>query len=336
MRTLFIGSTKRGYQTLAALVERGAEIVGVISLRQDDHEIERYEDPIRRLAVRHGIPHYQSKWMKDRDYPAIIAHDIRPDLIVVVGCRIVLPRDIYEFPPLGTVAVHDSLLPEYRGFAPLNWSVINGEDHTGVSLFYVNDAVDGGDIVAQKRVPIGPADSAPRVYERVCQATVDLLVEQYPVLVSGAAPRRPQREDEGSMACRRTPEDGFIDWNRSTAEISNLIRGLTSPYPGAFTYYEGRRVTIWTAHPVEQPPHYVGRIAGAVAGISRIDGHVDVLTGDGVLRILEVEREGEHRTAAASVISSIRSKLGLDPLDLLKRIQGLEALLEQRPALRAG
>src|SRR5438034_7060890 len=111
--------------------------------------------------------------------------------------------------------------------------------------------MEGGDIVAQKRVPIEPPDTAPMVYERVCDATVDLIVEQYPALVSGTASRRPQLEGTGSVACRRTPEDGCIDWNKTTAEIANLIRGLTAPYPGAFTFYEGRRLTIWSARPVE-------------------------------------------------------------------------------------
>lgn len=326
MRTLFIGSTKRGYQTLASLLGHGAEIVGVISLRQDEHETERYEEPIRRLAGRHDLPLYETRWMKDKPYAEIISREIRPDLIVVVGCRILLPRDVYEIPPRGTVAVHDSLLPEYRGFAPLNWAIINGDDHTGVTLFYLNESMDGGDIVAQARVPIGPGDTAPQVYDRVCQATIDLVIATYPRLADGTAPRRPQFEHEGSIACRRTPDDGLIDWNRPTRDIANLIRGLTSPYPGAFTFYEGRRVTVWQARVVDPAPRYVGRIAGAVAGVSKADGYVDVLTSDGVLRLFEVEREGESRAAAASVMTSIRAKLGIDAIDLLKRMQIREAL----------
>ena len=325
MRTLFIGGTKRGYQTLAALVEIGADIAGVISLRQDEHERERYEEPIARLAGRHAIPLYETRWMKDRNYPDIITREIRPDLIVVVGCRILLPRAVYEIPPRGTLAVHDSLLPEYRGFAPLNWAIINGEDHTGVTLFYLNDSMDGGDIVAQARVPIGAADTAPQVYERVCQATVDVVTTAYPLLSQGTAPRRQQIEHDASVTCRRTPGDGLIDWTRPTAEIGNLIRGLTWPYPGAFTFHDERRLTIWRAEVVEPAPRYVGRIAGAVAGIDKAAGSVDVLTGDGVLRLFEVGRDGEDAVPAATVVTSIRAKLGIDPIDLVKRIQGLEA-----------
>jgi methionyl-tRNA formyltransferase len=325
VKTLFIGGTKRGYQTLTALVAHGANIVGIISLRQDEHEKERFEEPIRGVAEAHGIPLYETRWLKDRNYPDIVARELQPDLIVVVGCRILLPREVYEIPPRGTVAVHDSLLPEYRGFAPLNWAIINGEDHTGVTLFYLNESMDCGDIVAQARVPIGPAETAPQVYERVCQATIDLVIEAYPRLADGTAPRRPQHEHEGSVTCRRTPDDGLIDWNGSTAGIANLIRGLTSPYPGAFTFHDGKRLTIWRAEIVEPAPRYVGRIAGAVVGISKAQGYVDVLTADGVLRLWEVEREGTGRTAAATVVTSIRAKLGLDAMDLLKRLQALEA-----------
>jgi methionyl-tRNA formyltransferase len=330
VRTLFIGGTKRGWQTLAALIDHGANIAGVISLRQDEHEKERYEEPIRRLAEEHAIPLLETRWMKDRNYPDLITREIRPDLIVVVGCRILLPREVYEIPPRGTVAVHDSLLPEYRGFAPLNWAIINGEDHTGVTLFYLNESMDGGDIIAQRRVPIGPDDTAPQVYEQVCQATIDLVIEAYPRLSDGTAPRRAQFEHEGSVTCRRTPDDGLIDWTQPTVAIANRIRGLTSPYPGAFTFHQGQRLTVWRARIVETAPRYAGRIAGAVAGLSKNEGYVDVLTGDGVLRLLEVEREGASRTAAADVITSIRAKLGLDAIDLLRRIQVLDAQAPQR------
>src|SRR4051794_20542880 len=179
MRTLFIGGTRRGYQTLSALLEAGANITGILSLRQDDHETDRFEEPIRRLAAERNIPCYESKWLKDRDYGAILRDEIKPDIAYVVGCRILIPPDLYEIPSRGTLAVHDSMLPEYRGFAPLNWSILNGEDHTGVTLFYLSELMDGGDIVCQKSVPIGADDTAAEVYERVCQATIDVVLEAH-------------------------------------------------------------------------------------------------------------------------------------------------------------
>jgi methionyl-tRNA formyltransferase len=324
MRIVFIGGTKRGYQTLKALVDSGANVVGIISLLQDEHEIERYEEAIESLAIKSKIPHYQTKWMKDRNYSDLIAKDIEPDIAFVVGCRILIPQEIYRIPPLGTLAVHDSLLPDYRGFAPLNWSILNGEEKTGVSLFYLNELMDGGDIVAQKCVSIGSDDLAPLVYDRVCQATVDLIVEAYTLLCEGRTPRTPQDYSIGSFACSRTPADGLINWYQPTIAIYNQIRALTYPYPGAFTFLDSKRLTIWKAKPVSNPPTYKGCIPGRVVNVSKLEGYVEILTSDGILRICEVQLDGENKTDAANVIKSVKSTLGIRVFDLLNRIQTLE------------
>jgi methionyl-tRNA formyltransferase len=326
MKTLFIGGTKRGYQTLKALIEIcKAEMVGVINLRQDDHEIERYEEKMRELATALKIPFYETKWMKEKDYASIISNELKPDIIFIVGCRIIIPDKIYTIPPLGTLAVHDSLLPEYRGFAPLNWAIINGESHTGVTLFYLNDLMDGGDIVAQKRTPIGVDDTAQEVYENLCKATVDVVVETYPLLARDEGARIKQDYNSGSFTCSRTPDDGMIDWNKPTREIYNLIRSLAYPYPGAFTFFEGRRLTIWKAKPALDQPLYAGRIPGRVVDVSTTDGSVKVLTADGVMSIFEVQLEGEEKAAAAKIVKSIRSTLGVSVAELMDKIRDIEA-----------
>lgn len=327
MRTLFIGGTKRGYLTLKALAEADADLAGIVSLRQHDHESERFEAPIRELAKEYGILHYETRWMKDRDYVRLIAEEIRPDIAFVIGCRILIPEEIYRIPPLGMLVVHDSLLPHYRGFAPLNWAILNGETQTGVTLFYLNERLDGGDIVDQKAVPIGPQDTAQILENRVCQAVVDVVLEAYPLLAQGRASRIKQNYNEGSFTCSRIPEDGVIDWNGSTVSIYNQVRALAYPYPGAFSYYNGKKLMIWKARPVDDAPCYVGRIPGRTVGISRQEGYVDVLTGDGILRILEVQAEGGEPLPAAEVIQSIRSTLGLRLTDLLSLIEELERQL---------
>jgi methionyl-tRNA formyltransferase len=326
MRTVFIGGTKRGYLALKALVDSGAHVVGVISLRQDEHERERFEEPIRALAYGRGLAFCETRWMKDRDYGRWIAEDLGADLALIVGCRILLRKEVYEAPRRGSLAIHDSLLPEYRGFAPLNWAIINGEDHTGVTLFQVGESMDAGGVVAQRRVPIEPRDTAPSVYERVCQATVDLILETYPLLASGAAVAVPQSEAGATFACSRTPADGLIDWTMSTKAIYDQVRGLTYPYPGAYTALDGRKLTIWRVEPVETI-RVVGRIPGRVTAIDRAAGYVDVLTGDGVLRIHDVELAGTPRRSAADVITSVRATLGVRAADLLARIEVLEAEL---------
>lgn len=326
MRTLFIGGTKRGYLTLEALVRSGASVSGVISLRQDEHERDRFEEPIRELAAGHGIPLWETKWLKDRDYISIVRDEIRPDIAFVVGCRILIPEALYGLPRLGSLAVHDSMLPEYRGFAPLNWAILNGEDHTGVTLFYLSEKMDGGDIVAQRRVPIGPHDTAPEVYERVCRTTIDVILDSYSQLEAGTAPRRVQDYSEGTFTCSRGPADGEIDWSRPTASIYNQVRALASPYPGAYTFFEGRKLTVWSARPKEGAPRFAGRIPGRVTG--RSDEGVEVLTGDGVLIVSEVQLEGAEPSSAASVLRSVRITLGLRTSDLLERIRQLERQLE--------
>jgi methionyl-tRNA formyltransferase len=320
MKVLFIGGTKRGYLALQTLIEAGAELVGVLSLRQDEHETERYERPIAELASKLRVLLYETKWLTDRDYADIIRNRWRPDIAFIVGCRLRLPREIYTAPPAGTLAVHDSCLPQYRGFAPLNWAILNGADHTGVTLFYVTEQVDAGDIVAQQRVPIGPDDTVSEVYERVCAATASLLRETYPLLAEGRAPRRPQDEAQATYTCPRVPDDGLIDWTAGTRAIYNQIRALTHPYPGAFTYLDVRRLTIWRAAPVVPAPHHVGRIPGRVVAVDRSRGTVDVLTGDGVLRLHEVQLEGDDPQPAAAMIRSIRATLGLRIPDLVSRL----------------
>ena len=328
MRILFIGGTKRGYLTLAALFEHGHDVVGVLSLRQDAHETEQWADEIRELTRHRQCPHFESRMLKDRDYSALITQELRPDIGLVVGCRILLPRAIFAAPPRGTLAAHDSLLPDYRGFAPLNWSIINGETETGVTLFYLSDGMDDGDIVGQRTVAIGVRDTAPEVHQRVCDATIGLVLEALPLIAEGRAPRLPQDERQATTTCSRTPADGLIDWRARTGDIHNLVRGLTAPYPGAFTFHAGRPLTIWRAEPLDEAQRFVGRIPGRVVSVCGPNGSIDVLTGDGVLRVFEVQGTADSPVPANSIVRSVRTTLGLQPLDLLARIERLEAELQ--------
>lgn len=329
MRILYIGSTMRGYRSLKALVDAGFEIAGVISLQQDEHEIQRYEKPIQELAESRAIPHHLTKWMKDRDYVQWVRDEIRPDIAFIIGCRILIPPAIYRIPRMGSLAVHDSLLPEYRGFAPLNWAILNGEKSGGVTLFYLDEKMDGGDIVLQKSVPITDTDDAPAVYEKICDATIDVILEAGAALATGRAQRIPQNYSAGSFTCSRTPIDGDIDWSRTTREIYNKVRALAWPYPGAFTFHNSRKLFIWKVVPLDPAPVYAGRIPGRVVRCSKEDGTADVLTGDGVLRIIEVQLADEEKCPAADVLKSVRTTLGLHASDLLAQIEALQDRLRK-------
>lgn len=310
LKTAFIGGTRRGYLTLKALIEHNVEIVGIISLEQDAHETERYELPIRVLAREHKIPLCETKWMKDRDYAYVLRHEWDSDIALVVGCRVLIPSAVYEAPRKGSLGVHDSYLPEYRGFAPLNWSIINDEDHTGVSLFYLSSDTDGGDIVARKKIPFGKDETAIEVHQRVVAETIDLVLKSWPLLAQNKAKRVKQNYNRGSITCSRTPSDGYIDWNRSTRDIYNLIRALARPYSGAFTFLGGKKLTVWAAKPAPKGPMYVGRIPGRVVSASIKGGYIDVLTRDGILRITELQEQDGEPLPASQVVRSVRVSLG--------------------------
>lgn len=319
---------------MQAVVHSGHQVCGIISLLQDKHELDRYEEPIRQLAAEYDIPLFESRWLKDRDYAALVCEELQPDIALVVGCRIMIPESIYTVPPLGALAVHDSLLPDYRGFAPLNWSIINDEEETGVTLFYLNPLMDGGDIVGQKRIPIERDETGPQLYEKVCRATVELVLECWPLLAEGVAERTSQDYSCGSFGCSRTPVNGMIDWNSPTREISNLIRSLSHPYPGAFTFRRGERLVIRKAQPLDNPPIYRGRIPGRVVAVSANEGFADVLTGDGIIRIHSVEHAG-NEIPAAQVITSVKESLGIDLMDLLQRVNALEMAMSRLTAMSA-
>ncbi len=324
MRVVFIGSTKRGFQSLQALYNSPAAVVGVISLKQDKHEKERYEVHIRKLSEENNTNFLETKRMKDRNYLEILANKWKPDVIFIVGCRILISKDIYEIPDLGCLAVHDSPLPHYRGFAPLNWAIINGEECAGVTLFYLNEQMDGGDIALQETIPIAQDETAPMLYDKICSATVDLVRDAVERLMRNALPRTPQNYNEGSFTCSRTPIDGMIDWSWPSKKIYDMIRALTSPYPGAYTIWDGKKLIIWEATIIEDSRVYVGRIPGRVIGFNKKEGWAEALTGDGILRITKVQQEDSNQAQdAASVLNSVKKQLGLDPGTLLNLVEML-------------
>lgn len=323
MKILFLGSTRRGLLVLKGMLDAGMQVVGILSLMQDAHEQDRCEAEIGVLASGHGIPIRETKFLRDEAIIAWATREVGADVAIAVGVRILLPASVYDAFPLGCWAGHDSLLPQYRGFAPLNWVLINDEVETGVTLFRVSAAMDEGEILLQRRLAIGRSETAPQLYERICAATVAVVVEGLAQLGAGEVRAVPQSASEGSLAASRSPGDGMIDWTQPTRRIFNLIRALTFPYPGAFTFHQGKRIFVLSADERPETIPWVGRIPGRVVQVVPGSG-VDVLTGDGVLRIGEISVDGTTRQSAADVVKSVRSKLGLDVLDLVDRLARLE------------
>ena len=249
-----------------------------------------------------------------------------PACVVVSSYNRVLPADLVSEGRF--VNVHYAPLPEYRGRANVNWAIINGEVEAAISIHVLAPSLDAGNILYQQRIPIGPHDTVTDLYDRLNSIQRQVLgatVEEY---LSGYA-GVPQDESHATYGCGRIPDDGEIDWSAPTRQVYALIRALTSPYPGPFTYFQARRLDIVRASPVESPPQYAGRVPGRVVGRSAREGYVDVLTGDGVLRIHEVRPAGSATCRASECITSTSQTLGLRTTDLLARVEALEAYISQ-------
>jgi methionyl-tRNA formyltransferase len=252
-----------------------------------------------------------------------------PDCVVVSSYDRILPSRI-----LGRcrfVNVHYAPLPEYRGRANVNWAIINGEPETAITVHVMAPGLDAGNILCQQRIPIGPDDTVGDLYAKLNEVQREVLGETVARYISGYE-GEPQDETAATYGCTRVPGDGEINWASSTRQIYALIRALAPPYPGAHTYLDARRITVLRAAPVTNAPRYVGRIPGRVVARSRRDGHVDVLTGDGVLRIHEMAADDSAAGPASAFIGSTKQTLGLRTADLLARIE----LLESRLALADG
>jgi methionyl-tRNA formyltransferase len=209
---------------------------------------------------------------------------IAPDFIFSFYYRNMIRPEVLEIPCLGSLNLHGSYLPKYRGRVPVNWAVINGESETGATLHYMVEKPDAGDIVDQEKVAIEFSDTAHDVFGKVTDAAVTVIARTWPLLREGSAARIPMDLKAGSYCGGRKPADGQIDWSGSAVQIYNLIRGVTHPYPGAFTHLNGRKVIIWQAWPVE---------GSAVPGQIVSQNPLLVGTGDGLLELCSLQIEDD-------------------------------------------
>lgn len=289
-------------------------VVGVV--RQADDA-----DAVVACAARLGVPVFRET------SPAALEALIRrldPGCTVVSSYNRILGPRLLDLCPF--VNVHYAPLPRYRGRGNVNWALINLESCTAITIHRIAPGLDAGNILFQQLVPIGDTDSVAVLYARLNAIQQEVLGETVARFLGGYE-GEPQREDEATYGCTRLPEDGEIDWAAPTQRIDALVRALVPPFPGAYTYFQGRRLTVWSAQSVPHPPRYVGRIPGRVVGITKAQGVVDVLTGDGVLRLAEVQLEGSERVPASQVIRSVKETLGLRVSDLLNQIASLETEL---------
>lgn len=251
-RVVVFAYSEVGYRCLERLLQRGVNVVAVFT-HEDDPGEQQWFHSVGRLAEQQGVPTYKPTTLQAPALEALVRGQLRPDLIFSFYYRRMIPLRLLRPARLGAFNLHGSYLPRYRGRAPVNWAILNGEDHTGATLHHMVGRADAGDIVDQERVPIGPRETAAQVTERLVVAAVQVLDRQLTNLLQGTAPRTPQDESLATCFGGRKPEDGRINWSWPAHRIFNLIRAVTRPYPGAFADFpDGRRLLVWWAEPVAQ------------------------------------------------------------------------------------
>jgi len=280
-----------GYRCIRELLGQGAQI-SLIFTHEDSPTEEIWFQSVAELAEQHGIPCLTSDINLPENVERVRA--IAPAFIFSFYYRNMISAEVLAIPRLGALNLHGSYLPRYRGRVPVNWAVINGETETGATLHYMVEKPDAGDIVAQERVAIAFSDTARDVFGKVADAAVAVIARAWPLLRSEQAPRIAMDLSAGCYCRGRKPADGLIDWTKSAVQIYNLIRGVTHPYPGAFTYLDGKKVFIWQAWPVE------GR---GEPGRMLSQSPLLAATGQGALEIRTLQLEGGQECSAAEFVS---------------------------------
>ena len=299
-RVVVFGYHDIGVACLQELLDQGADVVAVVTHRDDPGETIWFGS-VAGLASARGIPVHMPD---DPNVPAFVEEirRVRPDLVFSFYYRRLLSPAILAIPRLGAINLHGSLLPKYRGRAPLNWVLVHGESTTGVTLHHMDAQADHGDIIAQRVVPIAVEDTAPILSQKLVAAARALLAEMYPLIVASRAPRIPQDHSAATIFGRRTPADGLIDWSRSAWQICNLIRAVTRPFPGAFTFLEGRRVFLWSARPPRRQSAQAS--PGTLLGIGE-GGALEIATGDGVLEVLRIQAQDGPETDGTTFFATV-------------------------------
>ena len=244
-RILFFGYSEVGYECLSLLLERGDHVVALITHEDNPHEKIWFKTPA--LAAREkGIPVFTPESVNTPEWRERIAA-LQPDLILSVYYRHMIGTKILALPPLGAWNMHGSLLPKYRGRAPINWAVLHGEPRLGMTLHRMVKDPDAGAVVDQEGVEIGPRDTAEQAFRKVLPCARRVLARQIDALLAGRAKETPQDEAQATYFTGRKPEDGRIRWDQTSRQIFNLIRAVTDPYPGAFTDVGPARLMVWWA-----------------------------------------------------------------------------------------
>jgi methionyl-tRNA formyltransferase len=298
MKLVFMGTPEFAVPSLRALVEAGHEVTAVFTQpdKPKNRGMKLQPTPVKEYALTENIPVYQPKTLRDGQALAIL-RQLMPELIVVAAYGKILPVDILELPRLGCVNVHSSLLPKYRGAAPINWAILNGESESGVTIMYMAEGLDTGDIIAQRATPIALDDTASTLHDRLAEMGAGLLTEVVAQLESGTATRTVQDDSLSCYAPMLSKELSVMDWTRSARQLHDQVRGLI-PWPSAVTELDGVRCKVWATTLTGET---TGKAPGTVVQADKKG--LKLSCGDGtVLQIDELQPDGKKRMAATAFL----------------------------------
>jgi len=298
LKIVFMGTPEFAVVSLQKLLDNKIPVMGVVTGpdKPSGRGLQVQPTPVKKLALQAGLPILQPDKLREPQFIQSL-REWQADLFLVVAFRI-LPPEVFTLPPLGTINVHAALLPKYRGAAPLQWAIINGETETGVTTFFIDAKMDTGEMILQTKTPIGEFETAGELHDRMAVLGADLLVETLGQIANGNVQRQPQA-GASSLAPKITKEMAAIDWKKSTREIFNFVRGM-NPVPGAFTTLQGRHLKIFRAHVIAAAGS--GSEAGTVLKADVKAGELIIQTGGGLLAIDELQLEGKRRMSAAEFL----------------------------------
>lgn len=305
MRAVFMGTPEFAVPTLQALIDHH-QVEAVVT--QPDKQRGRGKKvqfpPVKEKAVEHEIPVYQPQKARDEEFVEIL-REINPDVIVVVAYGQILPESILNIPKYGCINVHGSLLPKYRGAAPIQWAVLDGEEKTGITTMYMEKGLDTGDMIDKAEVVLDQKETAGTLHDKLMEIGANLLLETLEKLENETAVRIKQNDSESCYASMLTKEMGQIDFSKSAREIECLIRGM-NPWPSAYTSLNGKTLKVWEAEVLTENP---GEEPGTVIDVTK--DAIVVACKEGALKLLEIQMAGKKRMKVSAFLLGYQVEKGM-------------------------
>lgn len=295
MKIVFMGTPDFAKESLEALYNKGYEILAVVTNpdKPKGRGMKMVASPVKEFALEKGLKIYQPEKVRNNEDFINVIKSLKPDVICVVAYGKILPQEILDIPEKGCINVHGSLLPKYRGAAPIQWAVLNGDKTTGITTMYMGAGMDTGDMILKQEVEIGEDETTGELWEKLSKIGSELLVETLKQIEAGTAPRIPQGDDF-TMAPMLDKEMAKIDWeNKNAREIKNLVRGL-NPIMGAYTFLNGKKIKFWKVDLAEGIEENLELKNGTVIKSDKKDG-IYIKTKEGILKVLEIQGENAKR-----------------------------------------